>query len=319
MYRSLLTLLTTLAIGLALGGPAAAQDYPPGLVYSTLLNGVKIIHTTGQFTLDRLQATFLPEAHSETSIYPYNPDDGGKLWAILSAGNGSQIYRFDFFADDFHPPYWLLNSYVATDLRTGEVLGTSYVDLAAPNDYVLDFYLASGRFYTFPFSISKLSGSDPFAGGDYYFLNGPWEDWAYMYYRDADPNNGIQFKVWLRLYEHAPPRDVKPEIEVRRDGDLVATTRQMTISPHHTWNRYEFDLVYPMENTSGGAYFKARDLLASDGDYTLTLKLDGEEYGTWHFKVIDGKLNYTGRTDRDTANPLTFIEGGRDAWWYEKE
>jgi hypothetical protein len=319
MTRQLLTLSALLAVLLAFHSPARAEDYPPGLMYSTLLNGVKIIHTTGQFTLDRIQAVFLPEAHSETSIYPYNPDDGGKLWAILSTTGGAQVYRFDFYGDDFHPPYWLLNSYVATDLRSGENLGSGFVDLSTPGDYVLDFYLESGRFYTFPFSVSTLSSSDPFAGGDYYFLNGPWEDWAYLYYRDGNPENSIQFKVWLRLYQHTQPHDVKPEIEVRRGGELVATTRQMTITPNHTWNRYEFDLIYPMENTSGGAYFKARDLLSANGDYTLTLFLDGQQYGTWKFKVVNGELNYTGRTVRGQADPLTFIEGGRDAWWYEKE
>ena len=37
------------------------------------------------------------------------------------------------------------------------------------------------------------------------------------------------------------------------------------------------------------------------------------------FAVKGGKLNYTGRTLREKADPLTFIEGGRDAWWYCRE
>ena len=41
--------------------------------------------------------------------------------------------------------------------------------------------------------------------------------------------------------------------------------------------------------------------------------------GTWKFIVKDGKLNYTGRSLRGKADPLTFMEGGRDAWWYTKQ
>ena len=319
MFKKLLVLLVLLAVCLSIKPAAEAADYPPGLMYSTLLNGVKILYNTGQFRLDNIQAVFLPEAQSATSIYPYNPDDGGRIWAILSSAGGSEIYRFDFYGELLRDPYWLLSSYRVTDLRNGQDAGVGFVDLSTPGDYVLDFHLDSGRFYTFSFSVSKLSGPDPFSGGDYYFLDGPWEDWGYFYYNDADPSYPIQVKVWLRMYEHATPKDRKPEMEVKRGGTLIATTRMMTITPHQDWNRYEFDLIFPMEGTSGGAYFKAKDLLATDGDYTLTLKLDGQVYGTWKFKVEGGLLNYTGRTLRGSADPLTFVEGGRDAWWYEKE
>lgn len=319
MVKKLLALFILLVACALVQSPAQAADYPPGLMYSTVLNGVKILYNTGQFRLDQIQAVFLPPASSAGSIYPYNPDDGGKIWAILSSAGGGEIYRFDFYGELLKDPYWLLNSYRATDLRTGADAGVGFVDLSTPGDYVLDFYLESGRFYTFSFSVSKLSGPDPFSGGDYYFLDGPWEDWGYFYYNDADPSYPIQFKVWLRKYEHATPKGVKPEMEVKRGGTLIATTRMMTITPRQDWVRYEFDLIFPMEGTSGGAYFKAKDLLETDGDYTLTLKLDGQVYGTWKFKVVGGLLNYTGRTVRGSADPLTFVEGGRDAWWYQKE
>ena len=48
------------------------------------------------------------------------------------------------------------------------------------------------------------------------------------------------------------------------------------------------------------------------------VKIDDKEYGVWKFKVEGGKLNYTGRTVRGKADPMTFVEGGKDAWWYGK-
>ena len=78
-------------------------------------------------------------------------------------------------------------------------------------------------------------------------------------------------------------------------------------------------MIFPPKGTSGGAYFKAKNLMATDGDYTLTMKIANKPYGVWKFAVKDHKLNYTGRTLRGKADPITFIEGGRDAWWYGKQ
>jgi hypothetical protein len=82
--------------------------------------------------------------------------------------------------------------------------------------------------------------------------------------------------------------------------------------------RYEFDMIFPMEGTSGGAYFKAKDLVGTDGSYILTLQIDGELYGTWNFKISGGVFVLAGRALRASADPLTFVEGGRDAFWYGK-
>ncbi len=313
------------AAGLALlCGPVfttgALADNPPGLMHSTLLNGVKLHHDKGTFYLDHIQAVFLPPAQSKT-IYPYNPTDGGKLWAILSDSSGAKIARFDFYAELLKAPYWLLNSYNLTDLRTNEKVANKRLNLK-PGNYVLDFFLKSGRFYTFPFTVSVIASGDAFRPGDFSFLDGAWNDWAYLYYREADPGQSLHWKVWLRNKEHKDSKSVKPRVEIKRDSDgkLICTSRpNRTITLKPWWNRFDFDMIFPMKGTSGGAYFKAKDLLATDGSYTLKVSLGDQLYGTWKFQVAGGKLNYTGRTVRGEADPLTFVEGGRDAWWYARE
>jgi hypothetical protein len=295
-----------------------AADYRPGVMYSTLLNGVKMLHEDGRVTLDSIQAVFLPDAQSN-SIYPYDPDTGGELWSVIRTASGTELYRLDWYAEKLKSPYWLLSSYKATDLRTGAGIPTGWLDLAQEGDYVLEFHLPGGMFYRFAFSVFAVRSADPFAGGDAWLLNGDWEDWGYIYYRNADPAQQMQFKVWLRNEGNAS-RDVKPTLEVRDSaGKLICTTRKMTLTLQPEWTRYELDFIFPMEGTSGGAYFKAQDLLAKDGAYTLTLKLDNELRGLWPFSVSGGKLVYTGRALRGSADPLTFIEGGRDAWWYSRK
>jgi hypothetical protein len=313
--------VVAVCLGAWLGLTAAAHaDNPPGLPFAALLNGVKLRPGTSDLRFDNLRAVFLPPAQSKGGGNPYNPDDGGKLWAILTDGAGQELARFDFWAEALEQPYWLLSAYRTTDLKTGEK-GDSADQKLAPGDYVLSFFLDSGKFYTFPFKVTKAESADPFAGGTVHFLEGAWTDWAYLFYSGANPEQALVWKVWLR-HKGVGEKSVKVKCEVKRDGDgqLVCVSRpDMTYTLNPGWVRYEFDLIFPMQGTGGGAYFKAKDLLAKDGSYTMKMAVDSQDYGTWKFQVAGGKLNYTGRTVRGQADPLTFVEGGRDAWWYCKQ
>ena len=293
--------------------PPARKDkdrkYPPGLSFSSLLNGVNMLAKDGQFGLHHIQATFLP-------------DDCKEGFAVLRTADGKELYQFDWRPELLKKPYSLLNIHKTTDLRSGESQGSVLVALATPGDYVLDFYLPTEHFFTFPFSVAKIGGDDPFGAGQCYILNGAWQSSGYLYYVDARPDQNLHWKVWLRN-EACSEKDIKVRIEVKRDkdGELVCTSREHTTNSWQPkWIRLEFGMVFPKgKDVPHGTYFKAKDLLETDGAYTLTMKIDDQPYGTWKFAIEGGKLNYTGRTVRGKADPLTFIEGGRDAWWYAKE
>jgi hypothetical protein len=168
--------------------------------------------------------------------------------------------------------------------------------------------------------MDRSSSGDPFAGGNFSFLNGDWQDWGYFFYRDANPGQSLSYKIWLRNKGNEKAKDVKIKLEVRdQAGKIVCMSRPEmihTLTPE--WIRFEFDFIFPMERTSGGAYFKAQDLLAKNGTYTLKISIDNRPYGNWSFSIAGGKFEYTGRTVRSKADPLTFVEGGRDAFWYKK-
>ena len=107
-------IVTSVVLPIALLGALSpslfAADDPPGLMHSTLLNGVKMHYNTGELSLRDTQAAFLPKAESDGSIYGYNPDTGGKLWAILTnKGDGTQLARYDFYANPLKEPFWHLN------------------------------------------------------------------------------------------------------------------------------------------------------------------------------------------------------------------
>ncbi|MFP3903944.1 MAG: hypothetical protein ACLFWB_06860 [Armatimonadota bacterium] len=272
---------------------------PPGLMFSTVLNGMKMLPNNGHFHLHHVQAVFLPDAQG-TSIYAYNPDDGGALWGVLSTADGQELYRYDFYTQKLKEPYWLLNSYKASNLETGENLGSSARVPLEPGDYVLDFHLDSGKFYTVSFAVSKIEQGGGFSTDTAYFLDGPWEHWSYLYYRDADASQQLQWKIWLR--EKAAKRSnetVKPAVTLSRGGTVIATSRPYTnITPRQDWMRQEFSLIHPMQGTSGGAMFLASSLLGTDGQYELKLALDEKPYDTWRFSVQNGKLVPHPRTNR---------------------
>ncbi len=296
-------LVTALLVGVAYAGA-----YPPGLSFATVLNGVKILSKDAKLRLYHIQAVFLP--------------DGATGHAIVKKADGTKIYRFEWKSQKLKAPYFLMDFWKCTDLRSNENLGSGWVKLFEPGNYIVDFYLQDKKFYTFPFSVSKISGPDPFAGGDYYYTDGAWSDWGYLYYRDANPEMNIQWKVWLRhQLSDKIHKSVSVRVEVTRDKGkkLICTSREHTTqSLSREWTRYAFDLVNPPVKTSGGSYFKAKDLLAVDGSYTLKVKIDEVPYGTWKFSIKGGKLQPAGRTVRGKADPLTFVEGGRDAFWYKK-
>ncbi len=283
------------------------DEYPPGFSFSTVLNGVKYLADKAQFRLDNLQATFIGN------------DAEGCI--VLRKADGQELYQYDWKVDTFRDmkPYYLLNIMGVKNLRTGETQSATWVELKETGGYVLDCYLPDEHFYTFPFSISKISGNDPFAEKDRWFIDGDWEDWAYFYYADADPEKSLQFKVWLRNKSAGDDRSVKPKLEVQGPGGLVCVGRDITLTLKPDWVRYELDMIFPPQGTSGGAYFKAGDLLKQDGKYSLTMKLDEEHYGAWEFAIKDGRFVPAGRTVRGEADPLTFVEGGRDAFWYKRQ
>lgn len=278
---------------------------PPGVSYSTMLNGVAYQPDKGQLRLENIQATFIA--------------NDSKGYIILSKAGGAELYKWDWEVDTFRDmkPYYLLNIMGNTNLATGETSNAGWISVTEPGNYVLDFYLPDEHFYTFPFSVASMAGDDPFSSKDRWFNDGDWEKWAYFLYANADPGQSLVWKVWLRNKGTGRDVDVKPVIEVKNaSGAIVCVSRDITITLQPKWNRFEFDMIFKPEGTSGGAYFKAKDLLEKDGAYTLTMSLGDEHYGTWKFSVEGGKFKSAGRTLRGQADPLTFVEGGNDAFWY---
>lgn len=315
MTRRIVLLAAVVLIATPLVGRAQPPEMSPTIMWDSILGSTVVYSTSGDLSLtgfERLTAVFLPPAESRT-IYPYNPTDGGNFWAILSSENGTELARFDFWAQQRPSPYWVVDDAWVTDLRTGDRLEGGRLP-AQPGDYVVDYYLDTGRFYTFAFSVSKLESDDPFRPQTYWFLDGPWRDWGALTYANADPNSSLHWLIYLHNRGREASTNVAFDVKVTRDADgaLVCGTRSgMSWNLNREWKSHRFEMVSPDQRL-----FRAGDLLANDGAYTLRMTLDGQPYGTWRFNVAGGQLQHAGRAVRGAVDPLEFIEGGPERWWY---
>ena len=304
-------------LAIALLATSACAADAPRLLFSRLLAGVQMNATAGTLYIDTLMCHNLPQPTDPNKYYPYNADDGDKLWAILSSASGDELGRYDFTANKQDEDIWVLNPQRFTPLGSAAQSGATEAKLA-PGKYVLDFHVAAGRFYSFPFEVTQVPSSN--AGETHSYLEGDWSNWAYIYYQNADPTQPLVWKVFLRHKGPAYRADRKVEVEITRDADgkLIATYRpDVTRSLEARWVRHDLDLIHPMQGTGGGAYMTGGDLVGRDGGYTLKMKMDGQHYATWKFTVQGGKVVLAGRAAPE-ADPLTCVFGGADAWWCER-
>ena len=288
---------------------SSTQTYRPGIMFSSLLDNVRVNAKGGSFRLgNKIQNVFVPEGST------------GKL--VVSRAGGSVLFYWKWKLDTFRmPPPYKLFAFKQPLNRDGSNMSYDKLKLTEPGDYSLDFFMGGKHFFTFPLSVKTVEPENPFDGNTLYFTDGAWNDWGYLYIQNADPSKNLIWKIWMREASHArPDHKVMVTIVRDKDGKLICQSRPRTTKRFlNEWVWHNFDMVNPPVKTSGGAYFKAKDLLAVDGGYTLTMKIDGEVYGVWKFKIINGKPNYTGKTVRGEADSKTFVEGGKDAFWYKRE
>lgn len=299
-----------LMFALACAGIAAVPENTPTLLHASLLNGVLLDANSGELHLGNIQAFNLPEppngGYSAQATEPAQ-----KLWATLALAAGTEVARFAFGTERGDKGALVLSYNEIT--CPGQADHPMRIKIE-PGDYILTFHLASGPFYSFPFTVKLVNGKS--------LLFGDWNTWGYFLYGRADPEQALIWKMWLRRHETGNKDEVETKIVITRDSDGKAVATSRVGTKHYltdNWVRYDLDMMQPSTSVTGGGFLQAKELLKQDGAYTLKVTISGAPYGVWNFKVVGNKLAPAGRTDRATADPLAYIMGGSDAFWYGAE
>ena len=298
--------------------PTAKSTCTPGVSFWNLLDEVRIGYRDGRLGIGRVYAVCLPApARQSASNYPYDPDGGGKLSTVVKSADGTVLNTYVWYAENISG-LWELSRYKV-------VGGYEAVKPLTPGKYVLEFALEDKPFYRFPVTVVQLKNDDPYQpAGDRYFIEGPWNEYGNIFYQRNDPQSVLKFTTWVqdkagRQSKNSVPYDVK--IVSARDGRVLATdSGSLRLEPR--W--LKADLLFKAAGGDPNAYFKAGELLAADGRYSVRLTLDNKPYGEYPFVVKGGRIELQGNQIRANTDPMVYItdylSGGRyTSWWIKRQ
>lgn len=297
------------ASSLAAKPPLEYKQFPPTFMYESLLKGLTV-HANGNFLLNKfLTGVFLPttEQGGQPAYFSDNPKHHLMLCAVKSASGGTvHSFHFSSYPDS-----------KATAFQTADPK-VSACKLPGPGAYVLEFSLDGKVFYKFPFEVKKQGSSDPYNPADTLFPDGPWRDYGYISGQGDDQN--MRWNMWLPpMFLVGGQRNLKAKVEVLKGGKMVATNVTTTNpegepTAYHPnfWTPKEFVVTKP-DRTA----FRLTDLTAGDGKGEVLVTIDGKKT-SYPFSVKGGKIEFSGRQIRETADALRLIEGGGSQWWIRR-
>ncbi|MFH1197926.1 MAG: hypothetical protein V1720_19650 [bacterium] len=299
MKKSLFKMVLFLAvIFLTYANPVSPQEFSPTMIYHSMLNGIVYNAGNGVFRFvegdddNAIKVVFLlPELVKEK-----NPVT--MIFKKESTVIQEYHWRIGQLKGAF---YWLVKHDVNKAPFVKEV-----------GNYSLEFYVKDKLIFNFPFSISIVKSSDPYNPGEGYFLEGAWNDVAYLYIKENNPESPVLFKTWFRTKSLESSKR-KVQIELIKDGKVIAK-----------YDKKDGDIVFMpsqwLEKEFGfdQGRFKGKDLM-KDGKYNFKVTVDEQLYGNYKFTVNGGKVQYIDKQDRMKTTTIDCLEGGPDVYYLIKE
>ncbi len=283
----------------------------PSVMYSDILKSMsdQVFWEKGQLRFfERVRMTFLPEFSDPQHIAPYNPNTGAFLVSQLGDASGAVIRTVFWEAREERFPYWTAN---AVDNYDPPPL--------TPGDYTLTWLIDGAPFWELSFAVSAGEAASAYDAPSLH-LEGPWEDWAYIYVPNGNLDQAPTFNVFVRDRNAAPGAwsELRATVEIHRDGERVAqlghgsTSTYAQLQGKPWWVANELAL----RNADDSGFASAADIVAP-GEYVVTLRINDEVHATYGY-TADGSLPFTGRQDRESANPESFLEGAQDRFYLKR-
>ena len=311
-------LMSTAVADDSLSSPHDVQIQPdapfPSMVFSDLLKSMsdQVFWQSGKLRFfERVRMTFLPEFSDPSHIAGYNPDSGAFLVSqvIDSDSNADQTVFWEARQERF--PIWV-----------GQARNNSDPDSLAPDRYRLVWTLDGQAFWEMDFEVTTSGASSAYESG-HYQLEGPWAQWAYVYVPNGNLAQTPTFNLFIRDTSARPGQwtDQVIVVEAYRDGELVAqhghnpgASRPASIVQAKPW-WVAHELALRSADDSGFA--PASELVAA-GDYEIRVTINDEVWGVYRYSS-EGEWPELTRQDRDSSQPMRFLEGLTDRYYLERE
>lgn len=191
-----------------------------------------------------------------------------------------------------------------------QVEGAPLFQFAEAGEFTIR-YLVDGKLITsFDFQVMKVEGDDPFAPTSFFYADGPWNELGFVQVVNGNPSTPLTFKLFTRQATVKPDNDLKATVELFHGNERVALANPGGVA-WSEWSLKEFDFSFPVEQ--GGRKFTFADLVKNDGDYRITVKLDGDLYGHYPITVRSGKVVGHPRQDMAHTPPHEWLVPRRNS------
>jgi len=282
----------------------------PSIMYSDILKSMsdQVVWQNGKMRFfERVRMTFLPEFQDPQHIAPYNASTGAFIVSELRNERQELVDTVFWEARKDSFPYWTTSAVNNSDpapLKEG--------------GYTLTWLIDGEAFWSLSFEVSSQAASNPYDEPNVY-LEGPWQDWAYIYIPNGNLSQAPTFNLFLRDKAASPGNWTESRVHVRikRDGELVAQHGMNNSSIQQAkpwWIAQELAMRKPDDS----GFASGADILQA-GTYTVKVTINDEPWGTYKYVADGGALPFKGRQDRESADPLSYLEGARDRFYIKRQ
>ena len=262
-----------------------AQNYPPAVDYSSLMN-MRFYEQSGGFMIETLPIIFPPN------------DDAKMEFEIIDA-NGKTLFTSNLRLQK-------LDNFKTFGILTAN--GPGIVHLKQTGGFIINIKTDGKVITHFPFSMTTESSSDPYNPSTLYLREGPWKSLAYFSFDPDNSDELIKFNWWTNLREIPNSKKAKITVSVMKGNSEIALSESPKIVSYKNWQAFNSILIFPdKKNTK---HFTINELTKGDGVYSVILKADDKPFKSFSFTVSKGKIDEIAQNDLNYSPHKDFIARG---------
>jgi len=258
-----------------------AQDYPPAMDYSAMMN-IRYYENNGGFLIETLPIFFPPE-------------DMNSVEFEVATSSGEAKFKTNVYVNKWQ------QFPIVDGIRPK---GSGMVKLKQEGDFVFRVNVAGKEITCIPFKMSVQNSGDPFNPQSTYTKEGPWSKLGYISVNPERAEDAISFSWWGRIGELPDGKGGMMTVLIMRSGNEVAASKGSFISKK-SWQSASRKLKQSGSNFRNN--FTLANLTQNDGTYEIILKAGDKPIRTYIATVSGGKLQHHPRSAMDYSPHADYI------------